>query len=134
MQRATLRVTLFVKRADLATGAILPGLLEQGEHALLRLVGLRQHGCRRLGDDLGTRQFRRCLGIIGIQNPAARSTGILRYVGQIVSSVGQAIDACAEIGSRRVDPGNPGIDRINGCLRMRQGVDAIRGTRHTTGR
>ena len=46
-------------------------LLEQGQNALWRLVGLGQHGRCRLLDDLCSGQLGRGRGVVGVQNLAA---------------------------------------------------------------
>ncbi len=46
-------------------------LLEQGQHALLRLVGLGQHGGGGLRDDLRLGQGGRLFGVIGVHDAAA---------------------------------------------------------------
>ena len=46
-------------------------LLEQGQHALLRLVGLGQHGRGGLRDDLRAGQLGGGLGKISVLHPAA---------------------------------------------------------------
>ena len=46
-------------------------LLQQGQHALLRLVGLGQHGGGGLGDDLRLGQVGRLFGVVGVQDAAA---------------------------------------------------------------
>ena len=59
-----------LRGAGLAAGAWLPCLLEQGQHALLRLVGLGQHGSRGLRNDLRLGQVGGFRGVVGIHNPA----------------------------------------------------------------
>ena len=46
-------------------------LLEQGQHALLRLVGLGQHGGGGLRDDLRLGQAGRLFGVVGVHDAAA---------------------------------------------------------------
>ena len=46
-------------------------LLEQGQHALLRLVGLGQHGRCRLRDDLRLGQVGGFFGVVGVHDAAA---------------------------------------------------------------
>ena len=46
-------------------------LLEQGQHALLRLVGLGQHGGGGLRDDLRLGQVGGLFGIVGVHDAAA---------------------------------------------------------------
>ena len=53
------------------SGRVFKDLLEQGQHGLAGLVGLRQHGGGCLLDDLGLSQFGGLLGVVGIQNTAA---------------------------------------------------------------
>ena len=67
-------------------------LLEQGQYALLRLVGLGQHGCGGLRDDLRAGQLGGGLGKIGVLHPAAGGRGVGGYIGQVISRISQAVD------------------------------------------
>ena len=50
-------------------------------------------------DDLRTGQFGGGLGVIGVQNAAARSAGVHGHVGQVVSGRGHAVDLGAQSGN-----------------------------------
>ena len=70
-------------------------LLEQGQHALLRLVGLGQHGRGGLRNDLRAGQLSRGLGKISVLHAAAGGRGVGGDVGQVVSRYGVDL-ACAQ--------------------------------------
>ena len=78
-------------------------LLEQGQHALLRLVGLGQHGRGGLRNDLRAGQLSRGLGKISVLHAAAGGRGVGGDVGQVVSRYGVDL-ACAQfdLGGNRV--------------------------------
>ena len=58
--------------ADLTIGCLQQRRLpEQGQHALLRLVGLGQHGGGGLRDDLRLGQGGRLFRVVGVHDPAA---------------------------------------------------------------
>ena len=62
----------WVLSADFAIGDLRQlRLLEQGQHALLRLVGLGQHGGGGLGNDLRLGQVGRLFGVVGVHDAAA---------------------------------------------------------------
>ena len=77
--------------------------LEQGQHALLRLVGLGQHGRGGLRNDLRAGQLSRGLGKISVLHAAAVGRGVGGDVGQVVSRYGVDL-ACAQfdLGGNRV--------------------------------
>ncbi len=70
-------------------------LLEQGQHALLRLVGLGQHGRGGLRNDLRAGQLSRGLGKISVLHAAAVGRGVGGDVGQVVRRYGVDL-ACAQ--------------------------------------
>ena len=59
------------KRPLLAQGSRVKRLLQQGQHGLAGLVGLRQHGGGSLLDDLRLGQVGGLFGVVGVQNTAA---------------------------------------------------------------
>jgi len=64
--------TLKIKPAEAGFTALSPArLFQQGQHRLRLLVGLRQHGCGRLLNDLGFRQISRRSGVVRVHDGAA---------------------------------------------------------------
>ena len=74
-------------------GHALRFLSQQRQHHGGLLVGLRQHRRGGLLNDLSTRQFTGCVGVIGVSNLATRSTGVLRHVGSVVGCMCKPVDA-----------------------------------------
>lgn len=96
--------TLKIKPAEAGFTAVSPvRLFQQGQHGLRLLVGLGQHGCSRLLDDLGFRQISRRRGVISIHDGAARRLHVGRNIGHVVSRVGQSIDGCTNSRTGAVD-------------------------------
>ena len=71
-------------------------LLQQGKHRLRLLVGLRQHGCGSLLNDLRFSQVRRRRCVVGVHDTATRGRCILHNVGQVIQGIRQLIDTGAE--------------------------------------
>ena len=77
--------------------------LQQFEDRLLVCIGLSQHGCRSLLNDLRARQLRAGFGVICIQNSAARLSRVVGDVVQVVNSVLETVDLGAQIGAKIID-------------------------------
>ena len=59
-------------------------------------VYLCEHRSTCLLQNLGARKFGALAGVVGVEDTTARSLGVLRYIGQVVGRILQAILAGTE--------------------------------------
>ena len=78
-------------------------LPQQAQDRLRLLVGLRQHGLRRLPDDVALGKFGRGLRVIGVLDPAAAFLRLGGDVGEVVAGELQAADHGAHVGPLKSD-------------------------------
>ncbi len=106
MKKAEISLRLFHSPAD-------GRLAKQLQNRLRLLIGLGQHSCGSLLNDLTFRKIRRGLRIISVLDTAARSCRIRRDVRQVIDGILEAVDHRTHIAALLIDRRNRRVGSIN---------------------
>ena len=79
--------------------------VQQLQYRVGLLVGLREHGCAGILQDLGSGQIGGGLGVIGVQQLTFGRTEVHGHVGRVVGGMSQSVDGSAPNRSIRVNRG-----------------------------